>query len=246
MKVSIIGSGNVAWHFASRLSAKDADIEIIHRSPLSNMFNGINCSTSLELDSKTNLVILAVSDRAVKEVATAYEFPSKSIVVHSSGSVGIDVFDDNGISSYGVIYPLQSLTAGIEVKEMPIFVEGNSEGTQKTLLNVSKLISSNVQVVNSSDRRRIHTAAVFSSNFVNHLLSVSDEILRDVPLTILRPLILNTIDKALDIGPKKAQTGPALRRDSETISAHQAILETEMHKELYSMISKHIQNTFHA
>ena len=243
MKVSIIGSGNVAWHFAARLSEKDTEIEIVHRSPLSNVFHGINCSNSSELNPDAELVIMAVSDRSIKEVANTYSIPEKSVIVHCSGSVGIEVFSQSGNKSYGVLYPLQSLTAGIEVREMPILVEGNSDRIASMLCDFARTISSNVQQVGSPERRKMHAAAVFASNFVNHLLGVSSEILDGIPLSVLQPLILTTVDKALSIGPKKAQTGPAIRRDTETMGLHEQLIEEELHLELYKMISDHIQKT---
>jgi len=43
-------------------------------------------------------------------------------------------------------------------------------------------------------------------------------------LEILKPLITETVSKAIDIGPARSQTGPAIRNDLNTIEKHLELL----------------------
>jgi predicted short-subunit dehydrogenase-like oxidoreductase (DUF2520 family) len=61
---------------------------------------------------------------------------------------------------------------------------------------------------------------------------------------LLKPLIRETIDKALALGPIQAQTGPAKRGDLEILDKHLEILQSdEKAAEIYRLISQHIIDT---
>ena len=56
---------------------------------------------------------------------------------------------------------------------------------------------------------------------------------------------METIEKALDIGPDEAQTGPALRNDFQTIQNHLADLEDHNDlRSVYNLITQHIINRY--
>ena len=65
----------------------------------------------------------------------------------------------------------------------------------------------------------------------------------EIPFEIFYPLLKETISKAMEIGPEKAQTGPAVRNDHNTINKHIGLLSfsPELEK-LYSEITKSIIN----
>jgi predicted short-subunit dehydrogenase-like oxidoreductase (DUF2520 family) len=93
----------------------------------------------------------------------------------------------------------------------------------------------------------LHVAAVFASNFTNHMLAISKSILQQNSLDFewLKPLVTETIQKSLAIGPNNAQTGPASRGDLEILDKHLELLkEDESLAELYKIISQHIVDTY--
>lgn len=61
-----------------------------------------------------------------------------------------------------------------------------------------------------------------------------------LPPHLLHPLIRETADKAIEMGPTKAQTGPAVRGDIPTIKKHQRMLKDIGLKRLYRQITRHI------
>ncbi|WP_291788316.1 DUF2520 domain-containing protein, partial [Cecembia sp.] len=86
-------------------------------------------------------------------------------------------------------------------------------------------------------------AAVFASNFSNHMLRLAEEIMnrKGLDYEMLKPLIIETISKSLELGAKRAQTGPALRADFTTLEAHYQFLNyNEQVAELYKLISQDI------
>ncbi len=253
-RITILGSGNVAWQLSRSLAKSGYQIEAIysrqqrHAEELAQLFQ--DCTVVLNTDfSKSNsgVFLLAVSDNALEEVISALVVPSGALIAHTSGSVSVEVL--NGFSRYGVLYPLQTFTKGKEtdLREVPFGIEGSDETVLAELSALAASLSKNVQHINSAQRKIIHLAAVFACNFTNHLLSISQEILKmeQLDLELLRPLVTETIQKAFELGPQKAQTGPAIRGDKKILEQHIDLLRnTPELQELYRLFSKRIERQF--
>ena len=166
--------------------------------------------------------------------------------MHTSGSIGIDVFEPN-FSDFGVFYPLQTFNTYIEltISEIPFCIEGNSKTFEKELIEIAKNLSSNVITMNSVQRKQLHIAAVFANNFSNHMYSIADDLLteEDIDFKVLLPLIKQTIAKINTNKPKAIQTGPAKRKDIKIIQKHINLIQQEDIKELYQKISNSIIKT---
>ena len=64
-----------------------------------------------------------------------------------------------------------------------------------------------------------------------------------VPFEIFFPLLRETMAKAMDIGPERSQTGPAVRNDQNTIERHMDLLSFSPElKKIYSEITMSIIN----
>ena len=81
-------------------------------------------------------------------------------------------------------------------------------------------------------------------NVTNHLYKIGSDICEQnqVPFAILKPLIIEVADKINYLEPKEAQTGPAIRHDEKTISAHEDFLTNKTYKNIYKQITESIQN----
>ena len=89
----------------------------------------------------------------------------------------------------------------------------------------------------------LHISAVFACNFVNHFYTIAADILKskDISFDYLEPLILETAKKIQELEPEKAQTGPAVRFDENTINAHFNELNNFCdYQQLYMSVSKSI------
>lgn len=253
--VAIIGAGNVAWHLAPALdNIGYAVSEVITRSEpsasaLIKKLYHANYHDSYDLSSiKAEIIFLCIPDDAIAEVADQLIVPDNKVIIHTSGAKSIDSLSYRFEKS-GVFYPLQTFSKSKKVnfKDIPILVEGSDKSTEKLIMEIAEKLSSNVKVVPSGQRKHVHLAAVFACNFSNHMLSISEDILNinDLDIQLLYPLISETINKALTLGPKPAQTGPARRQDLKTLDQHMQMLEGhEELAELYRMISQHIIDEF--
>lgn len=194
-------------------------------------------------DLETDLIILAVPDDAIEAVLRFYQFSSEHILVHTSGAASIDLIRHERA---GVFYPLQTFTWGepVDFSTIPILIEGSSLSVEDALKELAQILSNTVQMTSSADRLKIHLAAVLVSNFTNHLYHRAEKWLNDsgISLEILYPLIDETLRKAKELGPEKAQTGPAIRGDKHTLDLHKDLIQDTELKELYHLISEDIKN----
>lgn len=240
MKTAIIGSGNVAFHLIKALGKKSEAIEVNPRS-----FVG------LPLDADAYLI--CVSDDAIKDVAhrlhnTLGEKSDTAFVAHTSGSTPISVLSAI-FPECGVVYPMQtfSKTDILDYSTIPFFIEGNSETATSRFIEMAYIMSDNIREADSETRQRLHLGAVFACNFTNRMYDIADTLLRNNGMTIevLIPLIEKCVDKIKTMTPHLAQTGPAVRRDMTTISAHRMLLEKNPDfLEVYNIMTKSIINEY--
>lgn len=234
MKIDIIGRGNVATHLYNALS-NVSDVMIVdpHRP---------NCS---RVDC--NLCIICVSDNVIEKIASQLA-DHNAIIVHTSGSIPMSVLAREK-AGYGVFYPLQTFTKGTELNysEIPFFIEASDAQTRDVLRNVASLITNKLYDADSEARKRLHLASVFACNYVNHMFYIADEILREssFDLSVLIPLINQTVEKVTKITPYNAQTGPARRGDSEVTDKHINMLSDKPDlANIYSSLANSIRKLY--
>lgn len=251
-KIAVLGAGNVAWHLAPALENAGHEVTEVYARDISKAqkITGRLYSSEAKDDldfseSEAEIFILAVKDFAIPEVADEVILPEGSILVHTSGNMSLDVLGYSSASYTGIFYPLQSFTIGrkIDFEDVAFLLECEDEESLQKLRKLAKSLSSMNFVVNSKDRKAIHVAAVFASNFSNHMIRISEEIMRrqGLDFDMLKPLIIEQISKTLQIGAKNAQTGPAIREDYETLEDHHNFLNyNESIAEIYRLISQDI------
>lgn len=247
MKVTIIGSGNVAQHLI-RAFLKSTEV-VLHQvlvrqaESVSDLVESGKVITDYNDLKDSNLYIVAVSDSAIAEVSSLFPFTNR-LVAHTSGTMSLDTLSSK--NRRAVFYPLQtfSKTKDVDFKKVPLCLEAENEQDLETVNSIGTLISEAVYFINSQQRKSLHVAAVFVNNFSNHLYSIGKEICdeNDIPFDILKPLIGETAEKILHLDPKEAQTGPAIRGDQNTIDAHLKFLEDSDYKNIYSLLTQSIQN----
>jgi predicted short-subunit dehydrogenase-like oxidoreductase (DUF2520 family) len=258
MIVSIIGSGNMAHHLAMVFEANNIEVETIYSRNIKNAqklaakLYDTAIKTDLDFSkSESEIFFLCVSDIAIEELSQKLILPDNSILVHTSGTISLEALigsKKNNFIQTGVFYPLMTLSKDINVdfSTIPICLESSDKSSQKVLIKLAKKISKEVFLINSIERQTLHLAAVFASNFTNHLWAMSKEIVeeQDLDFDILKPLIKETLRKALEAEhPADVQTGPALRNDQLTLDKHLKLLkEDDDLKKVYKALTHSIQD----
>ena len=251
MEIVIIGTGNTANVLGRKLK------EAGHR--IAQVFGRDSRAASelaYELDTEStnywnvvyrdaDLYILAVSDIAVEEVVHELNLPDKTIV-HTAASVSKNILK-NSAEHFGVFYPLQSLKKELSyLPDIPVIVDASDPSTLKELEQLALSISDKVMEAGDDVRMKLHLAAVFCNNFVNHLYALAEDYCKKEGLDfdLLHPLIEETAARMKEIAPSASQTGPALRNDSSTIQKHLELLEKHPQmKKVYEFLTESIYSS---
>lgn len=247
IQINIIGSGNVAQHLIKAFSnSKTVEIKQVFSRKKESVHHLVDFEKIVtdfsELQS-ADLHIISVSDNAISAVSEQLPF-NNQLVVHTSGTSSIELLNEK--NRRGVFYPLQTFSKNknIDYSIIPFCLEAENTADFKLLETVAKSVSAAVYSISSEQRKALHVAAVFVSNFTNHLYHLGQEICEEnqLPFTILKPLIQETADKINTLDPVDAQTGPAIRHDSNTTDAHLAFLQDENKKNIYKILTQSIQD----
>lgn len=252
MRISVVGAGRVAYHFAKILSEQHRIVQIYSRTfektrMLAQHVNAVAVQHLTELDPTVDLVVIAVSDQSIASVIEqVHPYLKDNLIVHTSGSTHLNVLEQVHVRS-GVLYPLQTFSVEREVDwiNTPLFIEVSDVADQKTLTDLAKQLSQHVYVYSSSQRLSLHLAAVFACNFSNYCYDMAKQVVdaESVDFRLLYPLIEATAKKALQADPKDMQTGPAMRGDQNIIAMHESLLEQANRSDLqqvYALLSQQI------
>ncbi|SOD14961.1 Rossmann-like and DUF2520 domain-containing protein [Pedobacter xixiisoli] len=250
MRVSIIGSGNVATHIAKAL--RNANVTLLNiwsynlenAQMLANKVDAIAVTKLSQINTDdSDAVLISVKDDAIATVASQLVNYS-GLIAHTSGAVTIDVLSNH--KNYGVFYPLQTFSKHKELDfgNVPLCLEANDTSNLDSLKQLAKLISKSVYEVDSEQRKTLHLAAVFACNFPNYLYGVAQQLLAQnhLDFDIIKPLIIETANKIQTALPMEVQTGPAVRNDEQTLKKHEGMLQE--HPEwltIYKLLSEQIK-----
>lgn len=238
MHWGIIGGGGVGQAIALRLYQKGVSVGLLHR-PYQRLQLPFWCTSDLEdfLQRRWEGIFLCVKDHQIPFLAQVLQergFLGK--VVHTAGSVEREVLLTD---QAGVIYPLQTFSVGDRIawEEVYVFWEG-----ALWVESIARLLSERVYYAGREERLRLHIGAVFAANFTNALFHIAAK-LSPWGHRVYLPLLHRVVNKLEGLSPAQAQTGPALRKDIQTIQKHQAYLEVHHPelKTLYKWITHYIQ-----
>lgn len=251
MKVTLIGAGNLATQLGKSLKKAGVIIcQVYSRTESSAKILGELLDTEwltdiTLLNDEADIYIFSVKDSALCElIPKVCKGREDKLFLHTAGSMPMTCFA--GVAQhYGVFYPMQtfSKTKDVSFEKIPVFIEGDSAGTESIIRRFSSKLSKRVITLSSADRKYLHLAAVWACNFSNYCYSVASDILSEhgIPFNVMLPLINETTEKIHKISPKDAQTGPAVRGDWNVMSQQLKLMNGRGDlQELYRILSQGI------
>lgn len=265
MKIVFLGSGNVATHLSQVLNHSMSDEVVQVYSPtaenaesLAELLSCGYCTDINDVDVNADIYICSVKDSVQRQVWLALKKHfndsnvtlAEKIVVHTAGALAMD--GEDGLSSVfpncGVVYPVQSFSKqrSVDLSHTPFLIEATIPSTLEKLRRLVATVSDRCYDATTRQRNALHPAAVFASNFANHMYAIANRLMEKngLPFDILIPLIQETAQKVMEVTPVAAQTGPAVRGDEAVMSKQEKGLnedgnETEL--EIYRLVSQNIQ-----
>jgi predicted short-subunit dehydrogenase-like oxidoreductase (DUF2520 family) len=179
--ISFVGTGNVATHLAPALDNTGYVVKEVfspnhkHAEALTDKLYQAEVKASLDFStSPSRIFIIAISDNAIEQVAQEIVLPDQALLVHTSGSISIDDLSYAAATASGVFYPLQTFSKNrkADFKGLPIFVEATDADSEELLFEMGRALGARVIKMSSDERAKLHVAAVFASNFTNHILTM--------------------------------------------------------------------------
>ena len=258
MRLGIIGGGRAAWAFGSAWRAASLPLSGIalragSASPAARLLS-LDVMTVAEVASTSDVVLVAVSDRAIPAIAAEVS-GAAGAVFHCSGSLPGAVFGDR--SNAFSLHPFRALPAvgePVTLRDTLMVYEGPDDAVHDAL-RVVEICGGIFGRIPAEQKARYHAAAVFAANHVAAMLQMSEEILQgvalDIPaadtptLTILRRAIVDLAASAssnwLHQRGAASFTGPAARGERQVVAGHLAALAGVPHlQRIYRQLAAEI------
>jgi predicted short-subunit dehydrogenase-like oxidoreductase (DUF2520 family) len=213
--IRIVGGGRAGTSFEGAFTGAGVEVAgILHRlDDVRHAARGVDA------------VLLAVPDRAVGKIAAAITPVPGIVILHCSGSLGLEVLAPH--ERRASLHPLVTLPdpviGALRLRGRPFFaVAGDQLATDLALALNGQPI-----VVPEELRATYHAAACIAANHLVGLLGQVQRVAETVglPLEAFLPLARGALDDVAMLGPATALTGPASRGDLATIEGHRAVLE---------------------
>jgi len=251
MRFTIVGNGNVAWHFLHAFNrAGHICTEIIGKGARPQGLQLPSWSEYKQITDtefkETDICFICVNDDQIANVVERLNY-KQTLVVHCSGTMQIDLLEK--FERKAICWPIYSLTKNVPIdySQMPICIETADFLTYQAVEQFFSPITRLVNQVSDQQRKTLHLSAVFANNFTNHIYNIASDLCekQNLSFDLIKPLIIQTTEKIKYQMPVTVQTGPAVRHDLNTISKHLELLDASPeYKTLYMLMTELIIEKF--
>ncbi len=171
-----------------------------------------------------DVLVIATPDAAVAEVAAQVRPNPDAVVLHLSGSLGLDVLAPHPRrASLHPLVPLPNPDVGASRLRSGVTFAVAGDPAARAMADA---LGGQVVEVADELRASYHTAATVAANHLVALLGQVERIAATagLPLSAFAGLIRAAADDGLALGPGAALTGPAMRGDWATLDRHRSVL----------------------
>ncbi|MGH9098174.1 MAG: DUF2520 domain-containing protein [Acidimicrobiales bacterium] len=171
-----------------------------------------------------DLLIIATPDAAVAEVAAQVRPNPDAVVLHLSGSLGLDVLAPHPHrASLHPLVPLPNPEVGASRLRSGVTFAVAGDPAAAAM---AEALGGQIVEVADEQRASYHTAATVAANHLVALLGQVERIAATagLPLSAFAGLIRAAAEDGLALGPGPALTGPAMRGDWSTLDRHRSVL----------------------
>jgi len=248
--VVLLGAGNLATSLAVAVNKAGFPILQVYSrtlesaSKLANLVGAEPIYMFERLQTKASIYIVALPDDIIAGIVPVLP-ELKGVVVHTSGSTPISVFEGLKAKGFGVLYPFQTFSRSriVPFSNIPICLEASNDECYASLEQFASKLSGTIVPMSSEQRRWLHLSGVFACNFTNHMLALAYQLTKEheIDFDVVKPLVEETIRKAFEGNPALFQTGPAIRNDIQTMERHVQMLSAIGLADLYKELSLSIQ-----
>jgi predicted short-subunit dehydrogenase-like oxidoreductase (DUF2520 family) len=220
LSVAIIGAGRLGTALASRVAEAGYKVAIISRE-----------GRIPSVDRNADVTWFCVPDSQIARAAVSlsgHDWKGKT-AFHSSGVLNSDELAPlrRKGASVASVHPLMTFVRGSipQLKGVPFFVEG-SQPALRVARNIVRKLGGTAVSLRKQDKAAYHAFATMICPLLVSLLAVSEEaaLLARISRTQARrrtmPIVRQTLENYLKLGPANAFSGPIVRGDAATIRLH--------------------------
>ncbi len=210
----LVGPGRAGRSLASALVDTGCVLRgVLHRGDdLSRAAEGVD------------VVIIATPDAAVAEAAAAIVPVSSTVILHLSGSLGLDALAPHQRrASLHPLVPLPSAEVGrVRLRSGITFAVGGDH----MATTLGRFLGGLCIEIDDDQRAAYHAAACIASNHVVALLGQVERVAASAGLGLdaFMALAAAAVQDVSDLGAAAALTGPAARGDEVTLARHRAAI----------------------
>ncbi|HSM38663.1 MAG TPA: DUF2520 domain-containing protein [Candidatus Limnocylindrales bacterium] len=203
--VRVIGTGRAGGAIAARLAER-----------------GLPVSAGREATGDADLVLLAVPDGVISEVAT--RIPIGPWVAHVSGATPLSALEPH--TRRFSVHPLQTLSRERGPEQLDgawAAITSETDDAAAAATWLAEALGLRPFPLADADKPLYHAGAAMASNFLVTLYRAAARLMEqtDAPAEALLPLMQRTIDNGFVL------TGPIARGDWSTVEAHLRALEEQ-------------------
>jgi predicted short-subunit dehydrogenase-like oxidoreductase (DUF2520 family) len=213
----LIGPGRAGRSLAAALSDAGCHVEQVlgRADDVSRAADGVD------------VLVIATPDSSVRAVASAVRPVPGTVVMHVSGSLGLDVLEPHARrASLHPLVPLPSPEIGrVRLRSGITFAVAGDPAARL----LAGLLAGRAIEVDDDRRAAYHAAACIASNHLVALLGQAERVASTagVDLDAIVELARAALCDVADLGTRNALTGPAARGDEATIARHRGALPPE-------------------
>ena len=215
--VRIIGAGRAGSSLAAALSDVGWVVDDVlgRQSDLRQVARG------------ADVVVIATPDDSVAAVAQAIAVHPGTVVVHLSGSLGLDVLAPH--AARAALHPLVPLPNADIGRARLLSGATFAVGGHPIAREMAESLGGTVVEVADADRAVYHAAATIAANHVVALLGQVQRVAATAGLELgdFLGLTRAALEDTAALGPRQALTGPAARGDWATLARHRDALAPE-------------------
>jgi len=238
MRLGILGGGRAAWAYGSAWKRIGWPLSGVwlrdeSRSRITELLETPRLDLA-DLAGSSELLLVAVSDRAIEPVAASIP-PTEALVFHASGAL-LSMRD--GFS----LHPLRSLPPVGQPSDLAdtlLVFEGEHRRTAKL---IAAAVGARFAEVAPEQKARYHAAAVFGSNYVAAMLEIAEQLMAQAGVNDVREDLAALARSAIENWrlhtDARRFTGPAARGDQDVMTRHVAALHGEPQlAQLYELLA---------
>lgn len=241
--IALIGPGRVGCAVSRRLHEAGYPITAVisrNRQRASEACGFIGCSTDLAADqladgATAQIILLAVPDDQIQNVAlelqASCQLAKQTTLIHFSGLHPAEIMRHNSspvsLLSLHPLLPFADRQKAFDhLHQAPCALEGGNPQTLALGQQLINAMGGHPFILDGDKKMLYHTAACIASNYLVTLLASARDLLvycgiePDQTIALLLPLVQASLDNVKDLGPERGLTGPIVRGDTGTVTAH--------------------------